>query len=198
MIAHSDKDRAAGTWKGELLRAADGTVAIADGGVAPKVTHGWMWDLTVPGNDDHDFYVLASGDEPGSVAVSVLVHNYDCDLSADEGVNGGHTIERHVGKDQQYLIGRNIPNASSFTDLEAAQVETQANIDSHTSGIAWWLSNSSDAQIAIDNPIVDSSNANIWNQASSSYVPASRVTTVLVRDGDTPNGFTVRTSYADP
>jgi len=181
------------------LKTPDGQAAVVVGGSAPAVHDGWMWDLTVPGNNDHDFYVVTSVDDPASLgAVSVLVHNYDCDLSADEGVNDGHTIERHVGKDQQYLMGRNIPNASSFTDLEAAQVETQANIDSHESGITWWLSNSSSTQIVIDNPIVDSSNANIWNQASSSYVPASRVTTALIRDPSAPNGFTVRTSYANP
>jgi hypothetical protein len=28
------------------------------GGAAPKVHDGWMWDLTVPGNNDHDFYVV--------------------------------------------------------------------------------------------------------------------------------------------
>jgi hypothetical protein len=38
------------------------------GGTAPKVRDGWMWDLTVPGNDDHDFYVEAA-------TAVVLVHN---------------------------------------------------------------------------------------------------------------------------
>jgi hypothetical protein len=43
-----------------------------------------MWDLTVPGNDDHDFYVVA---EPGRgygtaysgarIGTPVLVHNCD-------------------------------------------------------------------------------------------------------------------------
>ena len=27
------------------------------GATPPKVHDGWMWDLTVPGNNDHDFYV---------------------------------------------------------------------------------------------------------------------------------------------
>jgi Bacterial toxin 30/Pretoxin HINT domain len=67
---------------GEHLKTPDGTVAVADGGITPKVHDGWMWDLTVPGNNDHDFYVLPAqggsshhthyvedGDTP------VLVHN---------------------------------------------------------------------------------------------------------------------------
>ena len=36
--------------KGEHLKTLDGTLAVADGGTAPKVHEGWMWDLTVPGN----------------------------------------------------------------------------------------------------------------------------------------------------
>ena len=35
------------------------TAADAGGRATPKVHDGWMWDLTVPGNNDHDFYVLA-------------------------------------------------------------------------------------------------------------------------------------------
>jgi hypothetical protein len=54
--------------KGEHLQTPDGTTAVAEGGAAPKVHDGWMWDLTVPGNNDHDFYVQAG-------SASVLVHN---------------------------------------------------------------------------------------------------------------------------
>ncbi len=54
--------------KGEHLKTPDGTLATADGGITPKRHDGWMWDLTVPGNNDHDFYVeTAEG--------AVLVHN---------------------------------------------------------------------------------------------------------------------------
>jgi RHS repeat-associated protein len=56
--------------KGEHLQTPDGTMATADGGTAPKAHDGWMWDLTVPGNNDHDFYVAAE-------ATTVLVHNID-------------------------------------------------------------------------------------------------------------------------
>jgi hypothetical protein len=47
--------------------------AVANGGATPKVHEGWMWDLTVPGNNDHDFYVTAG-------IVTVLVHNVGGDL----------------------------------------------------------------------------------------------------------------------
>ena len=76
---------------GERLKAPDGQSAVVVGGLAPAVHDGWMWDLTVPGNNDHDFYVLsvqtgsrtnyaAAGDTP------ILVHNSDdptCGVSSD-------------------------------------------------------------------------------------------------------------------
>jgi len=54
--------------KNEHLKSANGAVAVVVGGTTPKQRDGWMWDLTVPGNNDHDFYVV-TGDTP------VLVHN---------------------------------------------------------------------------------------------------------------------------
>jgi hypothetical protein len=53
---------------GEHLKTPDGTTAVADGGSVPAQHDGWMWDLTVPGNNDHDFYVVVA-------ATAVLVHN---------------------------------------------------------------------------------------------------------------------------
>ena len=50
------------------LKTTDGQSAVVVGGSVPAVHDGWMWDLTVPGNNDHDFYVVA-GNTP------VLVHN---------------------------------------------------------------------------------------------------------------------------
>lgn len=65
---------------GDHLKTADGTTAVADGGTTPKQHTGWMWDLTVPGNNDHDFYILSAQTGNHSAysvksGVSVLVHN---------------------------------------------------------------------------------------------------------------------------
>jgi hypothetical protein len=57
------------------------------GSAVPKQHDGWMWDLTVPGNNDHDFYVTA-----GSAAV--LVHNCGSGTITDEVMNG-HVLPRH-------------------------------------------------------------------------------------------------------
>jgi hypothetical protein len=45
---------------GGQIRTAGGQAATADGGTISATTDGWMWDLTIPGNNDHDFYVLPS------------------------------------------------------------------------------------------------------------------------------------------
>ncbi len=71
--------KAAALHKGEHLKTPNGILATADGGTTPKDHEGWMWDLTVPGNNDHDFYVAAG-------ATTVLVHNSDdeqCSLFDD-------------------------------------------------------------------------------------------------------------------
>jgi hypothetical protein len=68
---------------GEPLRTADGTTATADGGTTPARQDGLMWDLTIPGDNDQDFYVVADASSPvpsshahDEVGLTpVLVHN---------------------------------------------------------------------------------------------------------------------------
>lgn len=67
--------------KGEHLQTADGVIAVADGGTTPKVHTGDMRDLTVPGNNDHDFYVVVVSSQDaqanqGAASASILVHNH--------------------------------------------------------------------------------------------------------------------------
>jgi hypothetical protein len=40
---------------GMHLKTPNGQAAVVVGGSVPAVHDGWMWDLTVPGNNDHDF-----------------------------------------------------------------------------------------------------------------------------------------------
>ena len=67
------------------LKTPDGQLAVVVGGSVPAEHDGWMWDLTVPGNNDHDFYVLAAqtgGNTHVNGAITgstpVLVHNDSC------------------------------------------------------------------------------------------------------------------------
>lgn len=59
------------------------------GGTTPAEHDGWMWNLTVPDNNDHDFYVISDSDvaapnmgsaghhtrDVSAGAMAVLVHN---------------------------------------------------------------------------------------------------------------------------
>jgi hypothetical protein len=99
--------------KGGHLQTPDGTTAIADGGITPKDHQGWMWDLTIPGNDDHDFYVLpASASQVvglpasahGADGTPILVHNAneDCINWSPKSVKTfGHTFSDHAKSIQQ-------------------------------------------------------------------------------------------------
>jgi RHS repeat-associated protein len=63
---------------GTHLRTASGGRAMVVEGWTPRVTTGWMWDLTV--SSDHDFYVQTR-------AAAVLVHN--CPARDDVPLTGG-------------------------------------------------------------------------------------------------------------
>ena len=67
--------KAAALKLGTHLRTPSGSDnATVLSGRVPRQSTGWMWDLTVPGDNDHDFYVLATGPFR-TTAPAVLVHN---------------------------------------------------------------------------------------------------------------------------
>ena len=78
---------------GMHLKTPDGQSAVVVGGSVPADHGGWMWDLTVPGNNDHDFYVFpsqADGSDDGAYHVTqgdvaVLVHNDSCGVTPRDG-----------------------------------------------------------------------------------------------------------------
>jgi RHS repeat-associated protein len=51
-----------------LRTTAGGGAAVVVGGAVPRQQDGWMWDITVRGDNDHDFYVRTA-------STGVLVHN---------------------------------------------------------------------------------------------------------------------------
>lgn len=77
---------------------------------------------------------------------------YSLDLATNEGLNGAHTIDKHVGKTDEQLLQRikdeqrangkfDVLSASSFSDLESAQKYTQYCIRKNTPEIQDWLRN---------------------------------------------------------
>lgn len=102
------------------LKTPDGQAAVVVGGSVPTTHDGWMWDLTVPGNNDHDFYVIA-GYTP------VLVHNSSCPtgfdyegasqsgMRADKGgfTRAGREYAKHMGGSQLPTVTGNPAAISS-------------------------------------------------------------------------------------
>lgn len=52
----------------DRLRTSNGAVATVVSGHTPEGSAGWMWDISVPGGNDHDFYI-------DTAAATILVHN---------------------------------------------------------------------------------------------------------------------------
>jgi hypothetical protein len=104
------------------LKTPDGQSAVVAGGSVPAVHDGWMWDLTVPGNNDHDFYV-------GSFSTAVLVHNEDCEVDADR--IASHVVPRHT-PGGSLSNGRSILGANE--DLPSLARGSDGQIGSYQAG----------------------------------------------------------------
>lgn len=70
-------------------------------------------------------------------------------LMAHEGLDGAHTLAKHVGKTEEFLLNRlatepNIRAASTFYDRETAEASLSEFIDSRANEIAGWLSGGGD------------------------------------------------------
>ncbi len=89
---------------GMHFKTPDGQSAVVVGGSVPAVHDGWMWDLTVPGNNDHDFYVAVA-------ATAVLVHN------CTEGEETANNIANHANERAQAGDGTHYVSGVSPQEL---------------------------------------------------------------------------------
>ncbi|SDK74449.1 RNase A-like domain-containing protein [Streptomyces indicus] len=145
---------------------------------------------------------------------------YSLDLASSEGISGGHTIDKHVGKTDEQLLQRirdeqkasgkfGVLTSSSFYDLESAQKYTQYNIRENTPDIQEWLKNPPPAEkyLVIDVPSVPNEGplagsavtgrtviADKDNGTVSPAADAHGVTTRLKYDEDLDPPFAVYTS----
>jgi hypothetical protein len=97
------------------LKTPDGQSAVVVGGSVPAVHDGWMWDLTVPGNNDHDFYVDAA-------ATAVLVHNCPAPDSSGEGdltpsqQRAVRSLQQQIDE-HQVKLGEYMANPDAYDNL---------------------------------------------------------------------------------
>jgi hypothetical protein len=96
---------------GMHLKTPDGQPTVVVGGSVPAVHDGWMWDLTVPGNNDHDFYVAVA-------ATAVLVHNIGGVCPVQTGQAGENAAGITKNTDSIQINGRTrIPDELNDTTL---------------------------------------------------------------------------------
>ena len=103
-----------------LRTPSGGDTATVLSGWTPKDAAGWMWDLTVPGNNDHDFYI-------DTVAAAILVHNCpNADSMSQSGENldrNGFTRAGRAFQKHWFRGGFNSPTAAGYAgDTQAPSV----------------------------------------------------------------------------
>jgi hypothetical protein len=140
---------------------------------------------------------------PHKVEVSLASYKETVYKLADElnlshhegGLHKGHTIEKHVGKSQEWLKDRlvndpRITGSTSFPDLETANKHTRATLKHNADKIAEWL-NSPDPR---QNFIAEFSESigHGFNKNGEYFKAINKVNVVLTKD---KNGFVVLTAH---
>jgi len=111
--------------------------------------------------------------------------------------NGGHTIDRHVGKDLQYLQSRGIREASTFPDLTTASTATARNLANNEATIGLWLSSNIDKTMTVANHLIPGAGLTHVRDLNA-VVESSRINSLLRRQPCAPGGFIIITSYPLP
>jgi hypothetical protein len=76
-----------------------------------------MWDLTVPGNNDHDFYVAVA-------ATAVLVHN--CPTAGDGSPSVSDVLKNKLGSIRKAPLPPGSPSWSDIGDMTMDEVRAAA------------------------------------------------------------------------
>lgn len=118
-------------------------------------------------------------------------------LQAHEDV-GGHLIERHVGKSEQWLLDRvsreNVSAASSFRDLPQAEHFVSATIADHQERVDAWVDGSGGNRLVIDTTF-DASTGISVSRGDTSAVDVFSVRLVLERSSQLDIGYRIVTGY---
>jgi Bacterial CdiA-CT RNAse A domain len=111
---------------------------------------------------------------------------------------GGHLIERHVGKNEQWLLDRvsrdNISAASSFRDLPEAEHFVSATIADHQARVDAWADGSGGNRLVIDTTF-DASTGISVGRGDTSAVDVFSVRLVLERSNQLDIGYRIVTGY---
>lgn len=111
---------------------------------------------------------------------------------------GGHLIERHVAKSEQWLLDRvsrdNISAASSFRDLPEAERFVSATIADHQARVDAWVDGSGGNRLVIDTTF-DASTGISVSRGDTRAVDVFSVRLVLERSNQLEVGYRIVTGY---
>lgn len=130
------------------------------------------------------------------------INNIDDNILSDMESRGGHTIDRHVGKDEQYLINRvngmksKNAAATSFKDSETATKALKDTLTKNADDIEDWLNNSNDARKVIETNFNYEVGYVVSKSTGQMVEGLKKSVTVIVRDPTSPLGFYVLTTYS--
>lgn len=118
-------------------------------------------------------------------------------LQAHEDV-GGHLIERHVGKSEEWLVDRvrreNVSAASSFRDIDEAEHFVAATLEEHQAAIDAWLDGKGGNRLVIDSRF-DASTGISVARGDTSAEDVFSVRLVLERSNALDTGYRIVTGY---
>ena len=112
----------------------------------------------------------------------------------------GHAIEKHVGKDNAFLLNRlateDISAASTFTNMEEAEDAIHIVLSERQDLVQNWLgSGKSDVKAFYyhsSKPV-----GRVMNRGRKNAIAGNQVRVVLRRDDDYPEGFHLITAYPE-
>ncbi|WP_394554568.1 RNase A-like domain-containing protein [Agromyces sp. MMS24-JH15] len=185
---------------------AKDSIASGIAGVATQIGYNEVRAAVDPGFERQGLeYVLAAGVIAGVVPTVPVPKRIPTALTkrriraidlADHEAAGGHLIARHVGKADEYLVGRGKRLASTFVDLSAAHRATTTNLLENRVLILDWLKGTK-FQLKIDASI-EPAFGRTWVAEINQFVQPRGVTTILHRDPSMECGFRIQTSFPTP
>lgn len=111
---------------------------------------------------------------------------------------GGHLIERHVGKSEEWLVDRvrrdNISAASSFRDIDEAEHFVAATLSGHQGRIDAWVDGQGGNRLVVDASF-DASTGISVKRGDSSVEDVFSVRLVLERSNQLDTGYRIVTGY---
>ncbi len=155
-----------------------------------------LHDFTYPGLNNSNAPGKGSKGRPVPGATP-----YGVDLAGQEGIDGAHVIDKHVGKTNLQLSDRfdndpaNPSSSSSFNDLPGAQKYVQDAINANRDKMSKVVQGQSGTSFSYKDPSGSVTGRN-WENGHLTNVHSVKV--VIKRDGSLDPPFVVTTAYPEP